>query len=186
MYYCGFGKDFCGDSKINDVNEKSDIIILAFASSSNNGSIIFDDKNYQPSLVSAWKQKGKLVLISTNGQNNSWAYIFSSQAHTDNFVQSVSGLLQKYNFDGIDLNIESYEFGASKVVNMIISLRKALGTKIIGLTGKAVSVYQGAPVPNPDFGGISENYFVYIMKMTDQYIDYYQAKAFDSWFDAEK
>lgn len=69
---------------------------------------------------------------------------------------------------------------------MIISLRKALGTKIIGMTGKAVSVYQGAPVPNPDFGGVSENYFVYIIKMADQYIDYYQAKAFDCWFDAEK
>ena len=42
MFYCGFGGDFCGQSKQDDVNEKTDIIILAFANTQINGSLIVD------------------------------------------------------------------------------------------------------------------------------------------------
>jgi hypothetical protein len=42
IFYCGFGQDFCGQSKINDVNPSIDTIILAFANPLPDGKVIVD------------------------------------------------------------------------------------------------------------------------------------------------
>lgn len=42
MFYCGFGGDFCGQSKIDDVNQYSDFVILAFANTKADGSVEVD------------------------------------------------------------------------------------------------------------------------------------------------
>ena len=42
VYYCGFGGNFCGQSTDNDVYSKTTHVILAFANTQANGSIIMD------------------------------------------------------------------------------------------------------------------------------------------------
>lgn len=42
MFYCGFGSDYCGQSKTDDVNPKSAIVILAFVNTQSDGSVIMD------------------------------------------------------------------------------------------------------------------------------------------------
>lgn len=42
MFYCGFGGQFCGQSKTDDVNQNVDIVILAFANTQKDGSVLMD------------------------------------------------------------------------------------------------------------------------------------------------
>lgn len=42
MFYCGFSGDYCGQSKINDVHPTIDTIILAFANTKSDGTVIID------------------------------------------------------------------------------------------------------------------------------------------------
>ena len=42
MFYCGFGQYFCGQSTTNDVNMASTNIIMAFANTNADGTIIVD------------------------------------------------------------------------------------------------------------------------------------------------
>jgi len=76
MFYCGFGGDFCGHSDTDDVNPKSAIVILAFANTQSDGSIIVDSGNYPTALVSKWQSSGKKVLLSVGGQNGNWGVVF--------------------------------------------------------------------------------------------------------------
>jgi chitinase len=105
MFYCGFSGNFCGQSTLNDVNSKSAIIILAFANTQSDGSIIIDTSNYPTSLVNSWRAKTKKVIISVGGQNGDWNVVFSSDASVNNFVNSVANYIAKYNLDGVDLDI---------------------------------------------------------------------------------
>lgn len=105
MFYCGFGSDFCGQSSTDDVSPKASVVILAFANTQANGSIVVDSANYPSSLVSSWKFNGKKVLLSVGGQNGHWESVFSNSYNTLNFVNSVADALNKYNLDGIDIDI---------------------------------------------------------------------------------
>lgn len=78
MFYCGFSGDFCGQSTDDDVNSKSTIVILAFANSANNGSVIVDDTSFPVTQVKNWQSKGKKVILSVGGQNGNWQVIFAS------------------------------------------------------------------------------------------------------------
>lgn len=78
MFYCGFGKDFCGQSTTDDVSPKASIVILAFANILTNGSIEVDSANFPSSLQYYWKINNKKVLISIGGQNVDWSVAFTT------------------------------------------------------------------------------------------------------------
>ena len=105
MFYCGFGKDFCGQSTTDDVQSKASIVILAFANILNNGSIEVDNNNFPTNLQLSWKNSGKKVLISVGGQNVDWDTAFTNTQNTNNFINSVIDAVNRYNLDGVDLNI---------------------------------------------------------------------------------
>jgi len=127
MFYCGFSGEFCGQSSINDVNDKASIVLLAFANILSNGSILVDAQNFPNSLITQWKSSGKKVMISVGGYHGIWRHAFTSQQNTNNFVNSIYQCLITYNLDGIDLNIESYQATPRQVANMIIQLKKLIG-----------------------------------------------------------
>ena len=105
MFYCGFGKDFCGQSSTDDVASKASFVILAFANILTNGSIEVDNNNFPTNLQYSWKNTGKKVLLSVGGQNVDWDTAFTSAQNTNNFINSVVDAVNKYNLDGVDLNI---------------------------------------------------------------------------------
>ena len=72
MFYCGFGGDYCGQSKTDDVNDKAAIVIMAFVNTQPDGSILMDETNFPNSFVKKWQSNGKKVVISVGGQNGRW------------------------------------------------------------------------------------------------------------------
>lgn len=131
MFYCGFSGDFCGQSTTDDVNQKSAIVILAFANTNKDGTITVDSPNYPTSVVGGWKSSGKKVILSVGGQNGHWDVVFNSDASIDNFINSIDRYLTQYNLDGIDLDIEDYKAPPRIVAETIIKLKKKIGSKLL-------------------------------------------------------
>lgn len=135
MFYCGFGKDFCGQSSTDDVSTKASFVLLAFANILNNGSIEVDSNNFPTNLQYSWKNTNKKVLLSVGGQNVDWDVAFTNTQNTNNFINSVYDAVIKYNLDGVDLNIETYKIPPRSVANMIISLKtKLTNNKLLTVT----------------------------------------------------
>lgn len=131
MFWCGFNWAFCGQSKTNDVNSKANFVLLAFANIQSDGSVLVDDANYPTTLQNNWKASGKKVLISVGGASGNWSSAFASNLSISAFVTTLSGAVQRYNLDGVDLDIEYYGATPRTVANMIIKLKKLLGTKLL-------------------------------------------------------
>lgn len=105
VYYCGFGGNFCGQSTDNDVYPKTTLVILAFANTLSDGSIIMDEVNFPTLPYNDWKASGKNVLISVGGQNGNWGNVFASNTSATNFVNSAVDIVKRFNLDGVDLDI---------------------------------------------------------------------------------
>lgn len=186
MFYCGFSGDYCGQSTIDDVHPSASFVILAFANTQSNGAIIVDEANFPTTNVQKWRSSGKKVVISVGGQNGNWNSIFASSSNIDNFVSSVVKNVDRYQLDGVDLDIESYNAAPNTVADMINQLRvnlNRLGQKLIIVSPEDVTVYQGSPVPDPSHGGQPFNYFVPIIQKAGNSIDYYQPQAYNNWYD---
>lgn len=181
IFWCGFGGDYCGQSTTDDVNPKATHVILAFANSNSDGSISVDSANWPTSLISSWHAAGKKVILSVGGQNGHWDSIF---ANPNNFINSVATIIQKYNLDGIDLDIEGYTTAPQAVSLTINLLRNQLGTsKQIIISPEVVGVYQAVAVPSPTTGGNAWNYFVPIINASINQIDYVQPQLYNNWYD---
>ena len=101
-----------------------------------------------------------------------------------NFVASIKGIIEKWDLDGVDIDIESYLMTPRAVANMIIKMREAIGTqKMIIVSPECVTVYQGVQDYGPDTPGQAFNYFVNIIRLADDAIDLYQPQAYNNWYD---
>ena len=185
-FYCGFSGDFCGQSVSDDVYSKATIVILAFANTSPSGTVVMDEDHFPAEQVHGWKQAGKKVVISVGGQNGNWAYVFASPESRANFISSLSNYVTRFKLDGVDLDIESYLATPRVVAQTIIDLKAELskkGKKLLIVSPEDVTIYQGTAVPGPDSPGQPFNYFVPIVTLADQAIDYYQPQAYNNWYD---
>ncbi len=96
---------------LREVIHHFDVINIAFATSSDtrNGKIVFaphtaiDAKQFESDIIYL-QSLGKKVLISIGGATGSTA--IDSFAAQDNFSDSVIKIVQQYDFDGIDINLE--------------------------------------------------------------------------------
>lgn len=105
MFYCGFGGDYCGQSKDDDVNHLATYVILAFVNTHPSGAVVLDEENFPTKEHAKWKKAGKKVIISVGGQNGIWSYIFASNSSITNFCNSVRDIINKWNLDGVDIDI---------------------------------------------------------------------------------
>ena len=126
IFYCGFSKDYCGQSNIDDVYPSARFVILAFANTLPSGGIVCDDDHFPAALVTSWKKNGKKVLLSIGGQNGNWAYVFASEESRMNFIDSVCKYISLYKLDGVDLDIELYLATPRVVAQTIIDLKAKL------------------------------------------------------------
>ena len=69
------------------------------------------------------------------------------------------------------------------VANAIIQLKKALGSKLLIVSPECVAVYQGVADYSADTAGQAYNYFVNVIRLADDYIDFYQPQAYNNWYD---
>lgn len=127
------------------------------------------------------------MLISVGGQNGNWGNVFASNTSITNFVDTLTGIVKKFNLDGVDLDIESFNAPPRVVANAIIQLKTSLNTlggkKWLVVSPECVVVYQAMGVPDPDTGSGYYNYFVPIINIADDYIDLYQPQAYNDWYE---
>ena len=106
------------DMKLSDVPEGYDIVMLGFAKEdeSGEGTITFSvnqdslgdalnytEENFKEDIQKV-KARGQKIVLSIGGAGNPIHITNSSQAN--NFVSSVTNLIEIYDLDGIDIDIE--------------------------------------------------------------------------------
>ena len=118
----GYWQDFTNGSTalpLSGVNPNYDIIAVAFANAdpANPGGVTFSiDSGLSAALggytadqftkdIATLHAQGKKVIISVGGQNG--AISVADAASATNFANSVSGLMQTYGFDGVDIDLEN-------------------------------------------------------------------------------
>lgn len=129
-----------GFIKLRDVSPKFDIINVSFAeptSGVTNGTIGFIPYNYTEADFKAdvayLQSQGKKVIISIGGANGQVQ--LPSTSARDNFVNSVIAIIEKYGFDGLDVDFEGHSLYLNSgdsdfknpttpvIVNLISALR---------------------------------------------------------------
>ncbi|WP_051311467.1 glycosyl hydrolase family 18 protein, partial [Zooshikella ganghwensis] len=88
---------------MSQVNEKYNVLIVAFPSINSDGSVVLGDKP-TPADIKAAQAKGKKVLLSIGGQNA--LLHLDNQQQEDNFVNSLISIFDRYGFNGIDIDTE--------------------------------------------------------------------------------
>lgn len=130
-----------GFIKLRDVSPKFDVINVSFAeptSGVTNGTIGFTPYNYTDTDFKAdvayLQSQGKKVIISIGGQNGQVQ--LPNAGARDNFVNSVIAIIEKYGFNGLDVDFEGHSLylnaGDSDLKNpttpVIVNLIAALRT----------------------------------------------------------
>ena len=119
---------------LSEVDDAWDAINVAFAENAQNGNVSF---SLDPGAggearfiadIRAKQAQGKKVALSLGGQNGS--VTVNDNAQADNFANSLYAIIQKYGFDGIDVDLESgVSVGAPIATYLPIGIKK-LKTKV--------------------------------------------------------
>jgi chitinase len=129
----GYWHDFTNPSgntyPISQVTNDWDVIIVAFANDAGSGNISFTvDPNAGTDAqfiadVAAKRKAGKKVVLSVGGQNG--AISLDNATEVTNFVNSAYAIIQKYGFDGIDLDLETgVSMGAPIQTNIVTAMQQ--------------------------------------------------------------
>ena len=96
---------------LSEVDPAWDVINVAFAENAQNGNVSFvldpgaGGEARFIADVRAKRAQGKKVVLSLGGQNGS--VTVNNEAEAENFANSLYAILQKYGFDGVDVDLES-------------------------------------------------------------------------------
>ncbi len=99
-----------GIIKLKDVSPKWDVINVSFGETGGDRSTVElspvygTDADFK-SDISYLKSKGKKVVLSIGGQNG--VVLLPDNASKQRFINSIQSLIDKYGFDGIDIDLES-------------------------------------------------------------------------------
>lgn len=97
-----------GFIKLRDISPAWDVIHVAFAESDPQQAMQFSPYGYSPEEfandVKILQGKGKKVSISIGGANS--IVKLDDGASRERFIQSMSGIIERYGFDGIDIDLE--------------------------------------------------------------------------------
>ena len=134
----GYWHDFTNPSgntyPISQVTNDWDVIIVAFANDAGNGNISFTvDPNAGTDAqfiadVAAKRKAGKKVVLSVGGQNG--AISLDNATEVTNFVNSAYAIIQKYGFDGIDLDLETGVSQGTALQTNIVTAMQQLKAKV--------------------------------------------------------
>ena len=98
-----------GIINLRDVSDKWDVINVAFGETYSDRAVVeftpcYDEEQFI-SDVQYIKSKGKKVILSIGGQNG--VVLLPDATAKEKFVKSICGLVDKYGFDGLDIDLES-------------------------------------------------------------------------------
>ena len=119
---------------LSEVDSAWDVINVAFAENAQNGNVSF---SLDPGAggearfiadIRAKQAQGKKVVLSLGGQNGSVSV--NNDAEADNFANSLYAIIQKYGFDGIDVDLESGVAVGTPILTYLPSGIKKLRAKV--------------------------------------------------------
>jgi len=119
---------------ISQVSNDWDTIIVSFADNAGNGNISFTvDPNAGTDAqfiadVAAKRKAGKKVVLSVGGQNGSIS--LDNATMVTNFVSSAYAIIQKYGFDGIDLDLETGVSQNTALQTNLVTAMRQLKAKV--------------------------------------------------------
>lgn len=127
--------------KLSQVPDEYDVVAIAFGeATSTPGQVVFAlDSGLSSALggyteaqfkadIAALHQRGKKVILSVGGETGRVQVASSSAAST--FASSVSGLMQSYGFDGVDIDLEN-GLNATYMGQALRDLRSRAGSGLI-------------------------------------------------------
>ncbi|RHY49258.1 hypothetical protein DYB34_010853 [Aphanomyces astaci] len=128
-------KNPSGDTyPLSQIGASWDVINIAFAENAGEGKVGFtlDPKAGSEAQfitdIAALKAQGKTVALSLGGQDG---YVsLGNAAETANFVSSVTALLTKYGFDGIDVDLESGVSAGLPIIQNLVTGVKQIAQNI--------------------------------------------------------
>ncbi len=152
----GYWQNFTNGAKplrLSDINANYDLIAVAFAGAdpAKPGGVTFSvDPDLSRALggysdaqfisdITSLHQQGKKVVLSVGGQNGSISV--NSDEAAGNFASSVFALMQKYGFDGVDIDLEN-GLNADSMANALQQLSGKVRDEQQGVMG------QGGSMPN--------------------------------------
>ena len=134
----GYWHDFTNPSgptyPIAQVSNDWDVIIVSFADNAGNGAISLTvDPNAGTEAqfiadIAAKRKAGKKVVLSVGGQNGSIS--LDNATMVTNFVNSAYALIQKYGFDGIDLDLETGVSQNTALQTNLVTAMRQLKAKV--------------------------------------------------------
>jgi chitinase len=140
-YWHNFDNGLTPISRLKDISDKWDVVNVAFADIANDGTLSFTpfnatDSEFKSEIVSL-NNKGIKVVLSLGGQNG--ALNLSNSTYTKNFTTSLLSTINKFGFNGIDIDVEtgiSLQSGDTDfknpttptIVNLISSVKTICGT----------------------------------------------------------
>ena len=120
-----------------------DVINVSFATFSSTGNNTFTVGGVECSetdleyLISAAHERGIKVKIAVGGASYGLSGLLKTSADAQGMASALADYVQKYGFDGVDLDIEDYP-SADLQIDLIKDLREALGDEaLISYTAKA-------------------------------------------------
>lgn len=119
---------------LSQVSSSWDVVVVAFADNAGNGNVSFTvDSNAGSEAqfiadVATLKAKGKKVVLSLGGQNGSVSVGNATEA--TNFTNSLYAIIQKFGFDGIDLDLENGVSQGAPIQTHLVNAVKALKAKV--------------------------------------------------------
>ncbi|MDR2868339.1 MAG: hypothetical protein LBV46_02220 [Bacteroidales bacterium] len=111
-YWHNWKSPKAGNIPFNAIDERYDIIMVAFTMPKDTSMVMqFTPFGMQEDefrkYIAAYQDNGKKVLLSVGGATSSLD--LTTEGRKANFINSIVTLLLKYEFDGIDINIEHGE-----------------------------------------------------------------------------
>jgi chitinase len=174
----GYWHDFSNGSvnlPLAQVSSNFDVIDVAFAGTTTDTSTIsFDvdtvDIESEAQFiedVATLQGKGKKVILSIGGANGNVA--LNTAQDVTNFVNSVSGLIQKFGFNGVDIDIENNSFALISGDNDFTNPKTPTTVNMINALHQLASKFPGFMLSfAPQIADIQEANVAYVSTFGDQ------------------
>lgn len=183
MYaYKQYNERYKNNKTIFSENTKKilNIVYYSFAEIDSEGNCVVSNTSYL-NEVKELKANNTRIIISINGVSSesckNFAEITKSDAKRANFVNNLMNMVEKYNFDGIDIDWETVSSTNKVVASSLNALMKDLREEMTKRQAKDGTPYfLSAAVPASSWGTASDRFdFVTLNK----YVDYINLMSYD-------
>lgn len=159
--------------------EVLDIVYYAFAYVDNGGNLVLGDESVLPEIMELKKHNVRIVLV-INGVSAQYSQIIKNLTSLPNtrlkFINNIMNTVEKYKFDGVDIDWESAAgcyVEAEKMNSLIKELRHEMNRR---QDSGGSGYYLSCAIPGTSWGTATDRFD---LKTISEYVDYINMMAYD-------